>query len=50
MTAEKMETIGQAFTATGTNMETKGINMAYVVLKCEKASFEIKTADAHIIA
>jgi len=49
-TAEKLETTGISISTTAMNMETKGVNMAYVVLKCEKASFEIKTADAHIIA
>ncbi|MEC5386806.1 type VI secretion system tip protein TssI/VgrG [Uliginosibacterium sp. H3] len=49
-TALKLETTLESISATGINMETKGLNMAYVVLKCEKASFEIKTADAHIIA
>ncbi|MDB5801438.1 MAG: hypothetical protein JWL63_2377 [Rhodocyclales bacterium] len=49
-TGSKVETTGTAHGTTGLNYEVKGVNMAYVVLKCEKASFEIKTADAHIIA
>jgi len=49
-TAEKIETTGQAFCATATNMETKGINMSYVGLTCDKVSFEIETVDAKVIA
>jgi type VI secretion system secreted protein VgrG len=49
-TGSKVETTGTAHGVTALNYEVKGVNMAYVVLKCEKASFEIKTADAHIIA
>jgi type VI secretion system secreted protein VgrG len=49
-TGSKVETTGIAHGVTGLNNEVKGVNMAYVVLKCEKASFEIKTADVHIIA
>ncbi|MBL8316476.1 MAG: type VI secretion system tip protein VgrG [Rubrivivax sp.] len=49
-TGSKVETTGTSHSTTALNYEVKGVNMAYVVLKCEKASFEIKTADAHIIA
>jgi len=49
-TAEKSEATGQAFCATATNMETKGINMSYVGLTCDKVSFEIETVDAKVIA
>ncbi|GAB2882439.1 type VI secretion system spike protein VgrG1b [Uliginosibacterium flavum] len=49
-TGSKVETTGTSHGITALNYEVKGVNMAYVVLKCEKASFEIKTADAHIIA
>jgi len=48
--AEKFETIGQAFVATATNMESKGINMSYVGLSCDKVSFKIETVDAKVIA
>jgi len=48
--AEKIETIGQAFVVTATNMEAKGINMSYAGLACDKVSFKIETVDAKVIA